>query len=63
MSNYEKQIEGMSKLREFMLSKKDEKISELENTLKDQEDDIKNIKKNLSFIRSDNKKNADKIFK
>jgi len=57
MSKYEKQIEGMSKLREFMLSKKDEKISELENTLKDQEDDIKNIKKNLSFIRSDNKKN------
>jgi len=63
MNKYDKQIEGILQLRKVILAVKDERISDLETKLQDQYDKIKNIKKTVSYLKSDNKKNVEKLSK
>jgi len=63
MNKYDKQIEGILQLRKVILAVKDERISDLETKLQDQYDEIKNIKKTVSYLKSDNKKNVEKLSK
>jgi len=46
-----------------MLAAKDEKLSDLETKFQDQSEDLKNLKKAVNSLKSENKKNVDKLSK
>lgn len=63
INKYEKHIQEMVNVRTMLISTKDEKISDLDTKFYDQNEVLKRIKKSLTIIKSENKKNTEKIHK
>jgi len=60
MKNYEKHIEEITELKNLIVGQKDEKIGDLNTRFKDQDEEIKKMKKILDIIKNENKKNTEK---
>jgi len=63
MKNYEKHIEEITELKNLIVGQKDEKIGDLNTRFKDQDEEIKKMKKILDIIKNENKKNTEKYYK
>ena len=60
MKNYEKHIEEITELKNLIVGQKDEKIGDLSTKFKDQDEEIKKMKKIIEVIKNENKKNMEK---
>jgi hypothetical protein len=63
MKNYDKHIEEITELKNLIVGQKDEKIGDLNTKFKDQDEEIKKMKKILDIIKNETRKNTEKYYK